>query len=33
VRTGMTHPHPRDETIHEVEMRAELGESGASAPS
>lgn len=25
VRTGMTHPHPRDETIHEVEMRAELG--------
>jgi ribosomal protein S18 acetylase RimI-like enzyme len=33
VRTGMTHPHPRDETIHEVEMRAELGGSGASAPS
>jgi ribosomal protein S18 acetylase RimI-like enzyme len=25
VRTGLTHPHPRDASIHEVEMRAEVG--------
>lgn len=32
VRTGMTHPHPRDEAIHEVEMRAALEGTPTTAP-